>query len=220
MPIQQKHLADFNEQCIYHIFNRTNNNELLFKSNENKIFFLKQHSLYLSPYLDTFAWCLLPNHFRFLVRIKAENSIHFFLKNSDEHSLTTTEKKFITKEIPVNTLIQQSFKRFFQSYAQSFNKVYNRKGNLFYKPFKRLLIEKETHFTQVIIYIHGNPCKQKLIKDFTRWEWSSWNSLLSESPTQLLREETIHWFGGKDQFIKIHCENIEYFYNNDTAIED
>ena len=42
MPIPAKYLADFTENGIYHIYNRTNNKEKLFLSNENRLFFLKK----------------------------------------------------------------------------------------------------------------------------------------------------------------------------------
>ena len=81
-----------------------------------------------------------------------------YLKNKPTAALTITEKIFLQRITnlsitpahrvdnlskvvnPENTfsiLIEQTFKRFFQSYALAFNKQHHRKGNLFYKPFKR-----------------------------------------------------------------------------------
>ncbi|MDZ4795015.1 MAG: hypothetical protein SGI83_12110 [Bacteroidota bacterium] len=70
MPIPDKNLADFQEGYFYHIYNRTNNQEKLFLSDDNRYFFLKRYEL-VSPLLDTFCWALLPNHFHLLVRIKS-----------------------------------------------------------------------------------------------------------------------------------------------------
>jgi len=122
--------------------------------------------------------------------------------------------------LSVGELIEQDYKRFFQSYSLAVNKMHTRKGNLFYKPFKRILVEKESHFTQGIIYIHANPLKHHIVKDFTNYKWSSWKTFLSESPTLLLRKEVIEWFGGKEFFIKTHTELIEYYYESDISIED
>jgi hypothetical protein len=73
-------------------------------------------------------------------------------------------------EITFSQLVEQTFKRFFQSYALAFNKQHNRKGNLFYKPFKRIKIEKDTQFTMALIYIdkseHSSCELQSLTDNF------------------------------------------------------
>ena len=98
--------------------------------------------------------------------------------------------------------------------------MYNRQGNLFYKPFKRIKVDRDSQFTQAVVYIHANPLKHQLVKDFSLYKWSSWKSLLSESPTRLLRKELLEWFGGKDLFIKTHLDLSKYYYSSDLTIED
>jgi len=220
MPIPGKYLADFEEYGIYHVYNRTNNNEKLFLSDKNRYFFLKKYAQFLSCFLDTYCWCLLPNHFHLLVRVKPVDKIISALEIKEYKELSLTEKKFIDRQVTTSEMIEQSFKRFFQCYALSFNKENNRKGNLFYKPFKRIEVNKDTQLTQAIIYIHANPLKHKLVKDFTQYQWSSWQSILSGSPTQLLRSEIIEWFGSKSLFIKTHQEMVSFYYEGDLAIEE
>lgn len=220
MPIPPKYLAEFNENSIYHIYNRTNNREALFLSSENRLFFLRKYEHYLHGLLDTFCWCLLPNHFHLLGRVKAETDIYKYVSSIDYHLQTPSEKLFLDKELSLGELIERAFKRFFQCYSQSFNKMYNRQGNLFYKPFKRIEVEKNSQFTNTVVYIHANPMKHQIIKDFTLYRWSSWQCLLSEAPTQLLREELLGWFGGKESFIQAHKELSKFHYSVETAIED
>jgi putative transposase len=220
MPIPSKFFADFTEHGIYHVFNKTSNMEKLFLYDENRHFFLKKYNQFLYPYLDKYCWCLLPDHFHLLVRVKPVLMIQDHLQTIPFPELSLTEKRFLHLKITVSELIEQAFKRFFQSYALSFNKTYNRNGNLFYKPFKRLEINKESHFTQAIVYIHANPVKHKLVKDFTLYPWSSWQSILSDSPTRLLRNEILEWFGGKKLFIKAHKEMKDYYYESGISIED
>ncbi len=220
MPIPDKYLADFNEQCIYHVYNRTNNSEKLFLSDENRYFFLKKYAEYLSPLLNTYCWCLLPNHFHLLIKIKDFSAIRTELQAKETKDFTLTERKFLNSDVTISELVEQSFKRFFQSYSLSYNKFHDRKGNLFYKPFKRVEVNKEAHFTQTIIYIHANPVKHKLIDDFTQYRWSPWQSILSDAPTLLLRNEVIEWFGNKDLLIKTHKEMTKYYYESDISIED
>lgn len=154
MPIPQKYLADFREHGIYHVYNRTNNKEKLFITDENRRFFLQKYAVYLSFILDTYCWCILPNHFHLLVRVKPVASILAILKTKEYRELSVTEKKFIEDKISLSELTEKAFKRFFQCYALSFNKMYDRKGNLFYKPFKRIEINKDSQLTrQLFIFM-------------------------------------------------------------------
>lgn len=220
MPINPKYLVDFQEFGIYHVFNRTNNKEKLFLSDENRNFFLRKYAEYLSSFTETFAWCLLENHFHFLIRIRSFEKIKATLRSSEFNKLSETERKFLENKISLSELIEHAYKRFFQSYALAFNKVHNRKGNLFYKPFKRLEICDESHFTQAIVYIHTNPTKHFTSKDFTKWKWSSYQAMLSDLKTNLMRDEVLSWFGGKDEFIKIHREKVSVYSKEYFSIEE
>ncbi len=220
MPIPGKYLADFEENGIYHVFNRTNNREKLFLSDENRHFFLRKYRAHLATYIDTYCWCLLPNHFHFLVRVKSLTSLKTMIEVKALNERSLTEKKFLENKCSVSELVEHAFKRFFQSYSLSFNKAHQRKGNLFYKPFKRVAVSKETHFTAAIVYIHANPVKHGVSEDFTSYEWSSWRSYFSDAPTLLLRKEVIEWFGSKEDFIKAHRDLIEFYYESDISIED
>ena len=55
---------------IYHIYNRGNNREDLFREERNYRYFMSLYVKYIEPIADTFAYCLLKNHFHVLVRIK------------------------------------------------------------------------------------------------------------------------------------------------------
>jgi putative transposase len=220
MPIPEKYIADFEEEGIYHIYNRTNNKEPLFLNDENRFFFLRKYKELLSPFADTFCWCLLTNHFHLLIKMKSYKSIVAFLTTKPPTELTITEKRFIENKITFSELAEQTFKRFFQSYALAFNKMHNRQGNLFYKPFKRISIDKNAQFTMAIIYIHANAMKHGLVKNFTEYLWSSWHTIISSKPTALLRKEVIEWFGSLEECIKAHNEQSAYHYDCDVAIED
>ena len=68
------HMADtktpLQADYSYHIYNHAVGNELLFKTEENYSFFLNRLKKYLSPYVDIYAFCLIPNHFHLIIRIK------------------------------------------------------------------------------------------------------------------------------------------------------
>ena len=151
---------------------------------------------------------------------KSAASIKQYLLRKEQQQLTITERKFLKDEITLSELIEHVFKRFFQSYALAFNKQHERKGNLFYKPFKRVRIETDDQFIQAVIYIHANSVKHGLTKNLSDYKWSSWQTVLSSAPTALLRNELLNLFGGKELFIKTHNEQTNYYYIVEAVIED
>ena len=214
------YIADFYDGGIFHVYNRTNNKEPLFKSDDNREYFLNQFKKYLYPFLDTFCWNLLPNHFHFLVQIKTIEEIKSHLQKLSFEKLKPVEKKYLTDNATTELLLEFEWKRLFTSYAMAFNKKYNRKGNLFQRPFKRVEVIKDSHFTQAIIYIHANAQHHKLCRDFTEHKWSSWHTMLSDKPTHVKRKEVLEWFGGVQQFINTHKEMTQYYYDCDVAIDE
>jgi putative transposase len=71
-----KPLSPLQPGLYYHVFNRGNNGEDLFREERNYSFFLKLYGKYITPVADTYAYCLLRNHFHVLLRIKREKR-HF-----------------------------------------------------------------------------------------------------------------------------------------------
>ena len=59
----------------YHIFNRGNDGENLFREPENYRYFLKLYLNHIEPIAATFAYCLLPNHFHLLIHTRKEEEI-------------------------------------------------------------------------------------------------------------------------------------------------
>ena len=57
----------FQPNGIYHLYNRGNNKQLIFFSNENYLFFLKKINAQLKPICDILCWCLMPNHFHLII---------------------------------------------------------------------------------------------------------------------------------------------------------
>ncbi len=57
----------FIEENIYHIYNRGNNKQQIFFCNDDYILFLKMINMHIKPVCEILCWCLMPNHFHFLV---------------------------------------------------------------------------------------------------------------------------------------------------------
>ena len=65
-----KYREQFEAETFFHIFNHAVGNESLFKNNENFCFFLKKYNEHTESIWDTFAYCLMPNHFHLLIKVK------------------------------------------------------------------------------------------------------------------------------------------------------
>lgn len=61
--------SKFESHKFYHIYNRSNGSENIFQEPKNYSFFLERWDNYLRTYVDVWAYCLMPNHFHFLVKV-------------------------------------------------------------------------------------------------------------------------------------------------------
>lgn len=193
--------------CLYHIYNRANGNEKLFLLNDNYEFFLKKYTNYISPICNTYCYCLMPNHFHFLVQIKSEKEIEQFFNNKVSSSKTLQEFKTLeglAKQESISKLLSQQFSHLFNSYTQAFNKVNNRKGSLLMHPFKRKKITDSKYLLNLVKYIHYNPIEAKLASELADWQFSSYASLISETPTFIKREGLLIWFDDLPNFKFFH----------------
>ena len=170
----------------YHIYNRGIGIEKIFFRERNYFYFLEKYDKYLSAYLETFSYCLIPNHFHLLARVR--DSILQKDGNSDPD-------------------VSEQFRKFFISYSMSINKQEQRKGSLFIKNFKRKVILDDNYIRRAIYYIHNNPVHHKLCKNIEDYKWSSYSGILSDKPSKLPRQKIFEWFGGRQGFIDFHKEN-------------
>jgi REP element-mobilizing transposase RayT len=151
----------------YHVFNRGVNHEIIFPE---KIYFQRFTELYekyMPPVADIVSFCLLPSHFHFLLFIKENPS-----------------------ESPSN-----QFSHFFNSYAQWFNKLNQRNGGLFQRPFKRKRIKDQDYLRRVIYYIHRNPLHHKLTKAPELYQYSSYGSIAAGSKFAESDSKSAIWQG-------------------------
>ncbi len=129
----------------YHVFNRSNAQETVFRTEENYGFFLKKYRAMLDDYVDTIAYCLMPTHFHFLIRGK---------EKCDN--------------------VGMMFGKLLSSYTRALNRAVERSGSLFQQHTKALLIDDERYLIAVIAYIHDNPVRAKLVVKPHEWKFSSY----------------------------------------------
>ena len=170
---------------FYHIYNRGNNRDVIFREHANYHYFLELAQKYLLPVVDIHAFALLPDHFHFLIQVKSE-------------------KELLKENVVTSRQISLKFGHFFNAYAKAYNKRYRRVSSLFQKNFGRRLITNEQYLHRVLLYIHWNPQKHEYVKDFRKWPFSSYQNLMNETPSFLEKTAVQEWFGGKEGFEQAH----------------
>lgn len=172
---------------FYHIWNRGNNRENLFYTPANYEYFLRMYAEFLEPVVETYAFCLLPNHFHLLIRTKS-----FQVSPVGETSKKTN---------PVSL----AFQRFFTTYSQAINVQQRRTGSLFQKPFKRLEVTSTKQLVNLVQYIHFNPQKHGITDDFRQYSWSSYDRIIRNKPSKLKKDEVLQWFRNKENYVNYHA---------------
>ncbi len=169
----------------YHIFNRGNNGEDIFPEARNYPYFLKKYKEYISPISDTYAWCLMPNHFHIMLRFRDYTQLHqAFPKRFPSpppgvrtgNDISTTEH--VAFDDAISLAISKQFADFFGGYSRAINKAVERSGKLFSLPFKRVLVDDEAYFGWLLCYIHRNPLHHGFCAAFEEWEYSSYREIL------------------------------------------
>jgi len=193
---------------FYHIYNRGNNRENLFIQGRNYGYFMKLWGEYISPVADTYAYCLLRNHFHATVRVKERQDLSGLLANTvrfPKKRASSTESNAPEKDL-TGLLVTQHFSNFFNAYARAVNLAVGRIGALFQRPFGRILVNDADYLRWLIAYIHQNPQKHGFVDDFRSWPYSSYPGLLATDATRLERDAVLALFGGRDDFIRFHDE--------------
>ena len=67
-----------------------------------------------------------------------------------------------TGYVPLSTVMR----RLLTGYAQQFNRRHRRHGPLFQNRFKSILCEEDPYLLELVRYIHLNPLRGKIVKDF------------------------------------------------------
>lgn len=136
--------------AFYHVINRGNNQEKIFKNNRDKEKFLE----YLEKANERFSiiihtYCLMSNHFHLLVE--------------------TPEPNLSVAMQWINV-----------SYATYFNRKRGRHGHLFQGRFKAILIDADKYLKHLSRYIHLNPVRAKIVINPAEYNWSSYPAFIGK----------------------------------------
>lgn len=186
--------------CHYHIYNRAVDGLVLFQSDTDYNLFLKKYTRYFQPYFTTFAYCLIPNHFHFIIRVKSKELI----ESAAAKETTLSANRLINGEGNVSDFLSDLFKRFFSSIAKSYNYKHNHRGPVFLERAKRVLIKNDDRLRYLIAYTHHNPIHHYLKQQYDTWVYSSYSSIYKDQYTLVDRDATLELFKGIDPFFDFH----------------
>ena len=137
--------------AIYHITNRGNRQEIIFRENIDYIVYLGILKETLKFYEDDnyklISYCLMSNH------------VHLLLKTG------TKDPSFFMRR--VNSM-----------YARYFNSKYQYIGHLFQGRYFSNLINNVIELLEVSRYIHLNPVRAKMVDSPEKYMWSSYNKIV------------------------------------------
>lgn len=189
---------------FYHIFNRGSEKRDIFTQPRDYQRFLKTfyyyHFLGKKPSFSKFAksqlssfdpdpnkklvditcYCLMPNHFHFLIKQLKDNGISTFISQLSN------------------------------SYTKYFNTKYKRVGALFQGVFKAVHIETEDQFIHLSRYIHLNPVVSGLTKDLNDYKWSSYLEYINGQSFYCSPEDILSLYSSTDSYKKFVENQIDY----------
>ena len=140
-----KRKVSFFQDGVYHIYNRGAGRQAIFHEERNYIYLLQLLKKVTGEcQISVIAYCLLPNHYHWLLRQDGEVSVG------------------------------KAVGRVFGSYSQAFNKAYERTGTLFEGPFKALEVDSESYFLTLCRYIHRNPVHHGFVAAPEDWLYSNY----------------------------------------------
>ena len=127
----------------YHVYNRGAGPNKIFFEEDNYQYILRQTYKYARKFqLSIIAYCLLPNHYHYLIRQDGD--------------------------IPISKFPQSVF----GGYSRALHYRYGKSGTLFEGPFKSKHISTDEYLIQVCCYIHANPVRAGLVQHAVDWPYS------------------------------------------------
>lgn len=154
----------FEDGAFYHVYNRGNHKQQIFLQKKDYERFLEKVKFYKEKYpLKIISYCLMPNHFHFLIQQLAPNAISQFFSN------------------------------LCNSHSRYFNIKYETVGHLYQGRFKAKRVDKDEYLIYLSAYIHLNPTdlfaflpKDELMTQLKLYNWSSLPAYLSKQSDNLV----------------------------------
>lgn len=187
----------------YHIYNHAVGDDLFFREEKNYYFFMGKFCKWILPVADVLSYCLIPNHFHFCLRIKSQAELTLIFQDKLSRKMGMRKMQAPVGEM-LERLVMEQFSHCFNSYAQAYNKCYNRMGSLFKESFQRKIIDSDEYLKDIICYIHNNPVNHRLVSHPSHWKHSSFNDLFIDKETIFRKNEVIQIFDNLENLLAVH----------------
>lgn len=132
--------------------------------------------------VDLTCYCLMPNHFHFIIKQLVENGISIFLS------------------------------KFTNSYTKYFNTKNERVGSLFQGVFKSVHVDSTNQLVHLSRYIHLNPLTSFVVpeKKFVSYPWSSLNDYLENKNTLVNPSPVLSEFSSSKRYFDFVMNQKDY----------
>lgn len=190
---------------VYHIYNRGNNKQPIFFNDRNYIQFLKTVRNNWKPYCEILCWCLMPNHFHFMIQTTDSSCVPI-------NAYGGKSMQMLAKKIGWSL----------STYAQYINRQNNTSGSLFQQKTKAKCIAEysssrnnnkssASYLQDCMHYIHQNPWKAGLVNKMEDWSYSSFQDYAGLRQGTLCNMELMFQLSdyNKESFYQDSCGVIE-----------
>ena len=151
---------------IYHIYNRGNQKQQIYFTRDNYLFFLQKVRIFWLPCCDILSYCLMPNHFHFLIKTNE--------KTVELRPLKPEHKPGIIRW----TNFSWGTNQLLTSYTKAINKQQGYTGSLFTQNTNAKQVSSEWSWEDYTVwcfkYILQNPVRARLVRHGAEWEFSAW----------------------------------------------
>jgi REP element-mobilizing transposase RayT len=136
---------------FYHLYNRGVDRQAVFFTEENFNYGVRLLTEKASRHdVSLVAYCLMPNHYHFLVRPRRDDSVSAFANG------------------------------LFGAYVQAVNAQRGRVGPLFQGPFSAIRVSRDAYLAHLARYIHLNPVAASLVARPQDWPYSNYNQMVDD----------------------------------------
>jgi len=216
---------------FYHIYNCGINGSPVFLDNNDYKRFVNLYETFIDPIAETYAYCLMGNHFHFLLKLRSNIRYKYTIDDKsidsekfqimkwvtvdvDEHKEQKLSEASVPGSVQSSSMIKipkphLHFSHFFNAYAKYFNTRHKHHGSLWERPFKRKMIDNKNQLRNTLLYIHNNPVHHGFCDHPVEYPWCSYLSCIAIKPTKLNRTSVMGWFNNKAEFIRMHNEKME-----------
>lgn len=195
----------FEKGQLYHVYNRGNNKQPIFFRDENYLYFLRKIRKLVLPNCELLAYCLMPNHFHFLMY-------------ADERTVAVDDKG--------RNVFSEAIRKLLSQYTKAVNIQENRTSSLFQQNTNAKLVgglSWHEHCATItvschdargmivqedaincFVYIHKNPMEMTN-NNLSKWIFSSYLDYAGLRNGTLCNKELAYSLLGfhADEFLKM-----------------